>query len=92
MERHAYEILIVGIKPKVNIFDGKKKNAISTSGFQDKQTFLYFGYLPDVRFLKPVFKEISNNFYVFKAATYVEKHGFNRNCFAQMTNKCECTF
>ena len=27
------------MKPKVNIFDGKKKNAISTSGFQDKQTF-----------------------------------------------------
>ena len=23
-------------KPKVNIFDGKKKNAISASGFQDK--------------------------------------------------------
>ena len=24
------------MKPEVNIFDGKKKNAISTSGFQDK--------------------------------------------------------
>ena len=48
MERHVYEILIVGIEQihpelqfgtyesKVNIFDGKKKNAISTSGFQDK--------------------------------------------------------
>ena len=24
------------MKPKVNIFDGRKKNAISTSGFQDK--------------------------------------------------------
>ena len=24
------------MKPKVNIFDGKKKSAISTSGFQDK--------------------------------------------------------
>ena len=23
------------MKPKVNIFDGKKKNAISASGFQD---------------------------------------------------------
>ena len=33
-------------------------------------TLLYFGYLPDVRFLKPVFKEISYNLYVFKAATY----------------------
>ena len=55
MERHVYEILIVGIEQihpelqfgtyelesehmnsKVNIFDGKKKNAILTSGFQDK--------------------------------------------------------
>ena len=31
------------MKPKVNIFDGKKKSAISTSGFPDK--YLYFGYL-----------------------------------------------
>ena len=23
-----------------------------------------------------------------KAATYVEYHGFNRNCFAQMVNEC----
>ena len=28
---------------------------------------LYFGYLAVVRFLKPVFKEILNNLYVFKA-------------------------
>ena len=61
------------MKPKVNIFDGKKENAISTSGFPDKQIdLLYFGYLPVVRFLKPVFKEILNNLYVFEAATYVE--------------------
>ena len=33
---------------------------------------LYFGSLADVRFLNPVFKEISNNLYVFKAATFVE--------------------
>ena len=33
---------------------------------------LYFGYLADLRFLKPVFKEILNTLYVFKAATYVE--------------------
>ena len=59
------------MKPKVKIFDGKKKNTISTSGFQDSR-LLYFGYLPDVRFLKPVFKEILNTLYVFKAATYVE--------------------
>ena len=33
---------------------------------------LYFGCLAVVRFLKQVFKEISNNLYVFKATTYVE--------------------
>ena len=59
------------MKPKVNIFDGEKKNAISTSGFQISR-LLYFGYLAVVRFLKAVFKEILNNLYVFKAATYVE--------------------
>ena len=49
------------MKPKVNIFDGKKKNAISTSDFQDKLVDLsYFGYLADLRFLKPVFKGILN--------------------------------
>ena len=57
------------MKPKVNIFDGKKKNAIPTSSFPDN---LYFGYLAVVRFMKPVFKEILNNLYVLKAATYVE--------------------
>ena len=60
------------MKPKVNVFDGKKKNAISTSGFPHNVDLLYFGYLAVDRFLKPVFKEILNNLYVFKAATYVE--------------------
>ena len=35
-------------------------------------SLLYFGYLAVDRFLKPVFKEILNNLYVFKAATYAE--------------------
>ena len=52
---------------------GKRKTPFSTSGFQDKyRHFLYSGYLADVRFFKPIFKEISNNLYVFKVATYVE--------------------
>ena len=59
------------MKPKENIFDGKKKNAISMSGSQDKD-LLYFGYLADLRFLKPVFKGIFNTLCIFKAATYVE--------------------
>ena len=33
---------------------------------------IYFGYLADLRFLKPVFKGILDTLYVFKAATYVE--------------------
>ena len=32
----AFQLQFEHMKPKVNIFDGKKKNAISTSGFQDK--------------------------------------------------------
>ena len=45
LDRDVFKIFIIGIwrihplehmKPKVNIFDGKKKNAISTSGFPDK--------------------------------------------------------
>ena len=57
---------------KVNIFDGKKKNAISTSGFSRLVDLLCFCYLADLQFLKPVFKGILNTLYVFKAATYVE--------------------
>ena len=33
---------------------------------------LYFGYLDDLGFLKPVIKGILNTLCVFKAATYVE--------------------
>ena len=32
----AFNCSLEDLKPKVSIFDGKKKNAISTSGFQDK--------------------------------------------------------
>ena len=37
--------------------------------FNELFSLLYFGYLADLRFLKPVFKGILN---VFKAAIYVE--------------------
>ena len=50
---------------------GKRKTSFQRVVFKISRP-LYFGYLPDVRFLTPVFKEISNNLYVFKAATYVE--------------------
>ena len=85
MERHVYQVFIVenefilafqlqsGIymKPKVNIFDGKKKNGIN-EWFSRYIDPLYFGYLPDLRFLKPVFKGILNTLCVFKAATCVK--------------------
>ena len=32
----AFKCSLEHMKPKVNIFGGKKKNAISTSGFHDK--------------------------------------------------------
>ena len=32
----AFNYSLERMTPKVNIFDGKKKNAISTSGFQDR--------------------------------------------------------
>ena len=32
----AFNCSLEHMKPKVNIFDGKKKNVILTSGFQDK--------------------------------------------------------
>ena len=37
-----------------------------------KVDLLYFGYLADLLFLKPVFKGILNTLHVFKAASYVE--------------------
>ena len=40
--------------------------------FSKKVDLSYFGYLADLRFLKPAFKGILNTLCVFKAATYVE--------------------
>ena len=60
------------MKPNVNIFDGKKKKRHFNEWVSRKVDLLYFGYLAVDRFLKPVFKEILNNLYVFKAATYAE--------------------
>ena len=53
-------------------FRWEKENRHFSEWFSRKVDFLYFGYLAAVRFLKPVFKEILNNLYVLKAATYVE--------------------
>ena len=51
------------MKPKVNIFN---------EWFSREVDLLYFGYLAVDQFLKPVYKEMLNNLYTFKTATYVE--------------------
>ena len=53
-------------------FRWEKEKRHSNEYFSRQVDLLYFGYLAVVRFLKPVFKGIFNNLYVFKAATYVE--------------------
>ena len=53
------------MKTKVNIFDRKGKTPFERVVFKISIDLLYFGYLDDVRFLKPVVKEIFNTLYVF---------------------------
>ena len=55
------------MKPKLNIFDGKKEKRHFNEWFSKSVDLLYFGY----RAVEP-FKGILNDLYVFKAATYVE--------------------
>ena len=52
-------------------WENKKKTPFQRVVFKISRPFI-FGYLADLRFLKPVFKGILNTLYVFKAATYVE--------------------
>ena len=59
------------MKPKVNIVDGNKKTPFQRVDFKISRPFS-FGYLADLRFLKPLFKGILNTVCVFKAATYVK--------------------
>ena len=53
-------------------FRWEKEKRHFNEWFSRKVDLLYFDYLADLRFLKPVFKRILNTLYVFKAATYVE--------------------
>ena len=38
----AFYLQLEHLKPKVNIFDGKKKNAIPTSGFKISRPFIFW--------------------------------------------------
>ena len=53
-------------------FRWEKEKRHFNEWFSRKADLLYFGYLADLRFMKPVFKRILSTLYVFKAATYVE--------------------
>ena len=53
-------------------FRWEKEKRHFNEWFSRQVDLLFFGYLTVDRFLKPVFEEILNNLYVFKAATYVE--------------------
>ena len=84
VERHAYELFIVEYcksmlafqlqfgtyEAESEHFRWEKEKRHFNERFS--RYFLYFGYLADLRFLKPVFKGILNTLYVFKAVTYVE--------------------
>ena len=83
MERDVYEIFIIEfiiafqlqfgtIEAESEQFRREKGKRHFNEWFSRYVDHLYFGYLADVRFLKPVFKEILNNLYVFKAATCAE--------------------
>ena len=66
----AFHLQFGTYEAKSEHFRWKKQNAYEW--FSRQIDLLYFGYLADFRFLKPVFKGILNNLYVFKAATYVK--------------------
>ena len=68
----AFQLQFVTYEAKSEHFLWEKENRHFNEWFSRKVDLLYFGYLPDVRFLKQVFKEISNILYAFKAETYVE--------------------
>ena len=53
-------------------FQWEKEKRHFIEWFSRKVDLLYFGHLAVDRFLKQVFKEILNNLYISKAATYVE--------------------
>ena len=53
-------------------FRWEKEKRHFNEWFSRKVDLLYFGYLADLRSLKPVFEGILNTLYVFKAAIYVE--------------------
>ena len=86
MERYAYEYsslkyskFILAFQLQFGTYEAEsehfrweKEKLHFNERFSRSVDLLYFGYLADLRFLKPVFKGILNTLCAFKAATYVE--------------------
>ena len=68
----AFQLQFRTFEAESEHFRWEKEKRHFNEWFSRYVDLLYFGYLADDRFLKPVFKEFLNNLYVFKAATYVE--------------------
>ena len=63
------------MKPKVNVIDATKK----IEPLFERVVFkisrpLYFGYLADVRFLKPAFKEILHTLYILNGQQLMQNN------------------
>ena len=68
----AFQLLFGTYEAESEYFQQEKEKHHFNEWFSRQVDLLYFGYLADLRFLKPVFKGILNTLYVFKAATYIK--------------------
>ena len=83
----AFQIQFGTYEAESEHFRWEKEKRHFNEWFSRQVDLFHFRYLADLRFLKPVFKGILNILCVFKAEMYVEQHGFDRNCIAQMTSE-----
>ena len=66
----AFQLQFGTYEAESDHFRWEKEKRHFIEWFSRSVDLLYFGYPAVDRFLKPVFKEILNNLYVFKAATW----------------------
>ena len=68
----AFQVQFGTYEAESEHFRWEKEKRHFNEGFSREVDLLYFGYLADLRFLKPVFKGTLNTLCVLRAATYVE--------------------
>ena len=68
----AFQLQLGTYEAESEHFKWEKEKRYFSEWFARYVDLLYFGCLGGDRFLKPVFKEILSNLYVFKVGTYVE--------------------